>query len=238
MRKEDIMRLAIMQPYFFPYIGYWQLMNAVDKFVIYDDVNYIKGGWINRNKIIENKEENYLTLPLQKSSPYKLINEINIFEPQKNKEKIYHRICVAYKKAPHYKDVIYLLKEAILNSEVNLVQYLTNTIKIVNEYLEINTILIVSSTLEKDNSKKGQEKIIEICRQLKADHYINPIGGTNLYDKKEFEKYGIKLSFLKTEDIIYKQFDNEFIPNLSIIDVMMFNSKDEINKMLDKFTLI
>ena len=106
------MRLAIMQPYFFPYIGYWQLMNAVDKFVIYDDVNYIKGGWINRNKIIENKEENYLTLPLHKSSPYKLINEINIFEPQKNKEKIYHRICVAYKKA-YYKDVIYLLKEAI-----------------------------------------------------------------------------------------------------------------------------
>jgi len=232
------MRLAIMQPYFFPYIGYWQLMNAVDKFVIYDDVNYIKRGWINRNKIIENKEENYLILPLHKSSQNKLINEINIFEPQKNKEKIYHRICVAYKKAPYYKDVIYLLKEAILNTEVNLVQYLTNIIKIVNEYLEINTILIVSSTLEKDNSKKGQEKIIEICSQLKADHYINPIGGTNLYDKKEFEKYGIKLSFLKTEDIIYKQFDNEFIPNLSIIDVMMFNSKDDINKMLDKFTLI
>ncbi len=232
------MRVAIMQPYFFPYIGYWQLIDAVDKFVIYDDVNYIKRGWINRNKIIENKEAHYLTLPLQKSSQNKLINEIDISDPQKNKEKIYHRIDVAYKKAPFYDDVIKLLKTSILNTEVNLARYLINTIKLVNEYLGINTILIVSSFIKKDNSKKGQEKILEICKQLKADHYINPIGGTKLYDKEEFKKHGIKLSFLKTDDIIYKQFDNEFIPNLSIIDVMMFNSREEIKKMLEKFTLI
>lgn len=232
------MKLAIMQSYFFPYIGYWQLMNAVDKFVIYDDVNYIKRGWINRNIIIENKKANYLTLPLIKPSQNKLINEITIFEPQKSKEKLFKRIYTAYHKAPFYENIIDLLENIILNEETNLSKYLINSIKLINKYLEIKTTLILSSELEKDNIKKGRDKIIEICKKLNADYYINPIGGTKLYNKEEFARHNIKLSFLKTDDIKYQQFDNEFIPNLSIIDVMMFNSREKIQEMLEQYTLI
>lgn len=156
----------------------------------------------------------------------------------KEKNKIKNQIKAAYQKAPYYKLVMPIIERILDNEEKNLFLYLYNSIILVKEYLNINTQLIISSSINMNHNLKSQDRVIEICRQLKADHYINPIGGTNLYDKKEFEKYGIKLSFLKTDDIIYKQFDNEFIPNLSIIDVMMFNSKDEINKMLDKFTLI
>jgi len=111
-------------------------------------------------------------------------------------------------------------------------------LRLINNFLQLNTEIIVSSEINKDTHKKGQEKVIEICKKMKADHYINPIGGTELYDKKIFEKEGIKLNFIKTADIKYKQFNNEFIPNLSIIDVMMFNSKEEIKDMLEKYTLI
>jgi len=231
------MKLDVMQPYFFPYIGYWHLMNAVDKFVIYDDVNYIKQGWINRNIIIENKKANYLTLPLIKPSPNKLINEITIFEPQKSKEKLFKRIYTAYHKAPFYENIKNLLESIILYEETNLSKYLINSIKLINEYLNIETILIISSKLEKSNIKKGQDKIIEICKKLNAVHYINPIGGTKLYSKEEFARHNIKLSFLKTNDVKYKQFGDEFIPNLSIIDVMMFNSREKIEEMLDQYTL-
>jgi hypothetical protein len=232
------MKLGIMQPYFLPYIGYWQLMNSVDKFVVYDDVDYIKQGWINRNRIIENKSVNYITLPIEKLGSNKLINNIKIFQPEKNKEKLLQRIKLSYKKAPYYNDVENLIEKIILNNEKNLSKYIINSLRLINNFLQLNTEIIVSSEINKDTHKKGQEKVIEICKKMKADHYINPIGGTELYDKKIFEKEGIKLNFIKTADIKYKQFNNEFIPNLSIIDVMMFNSKEEIKDMLEKYTLI
>ena len=233
------MRLAIMQPYFLPYIGYWQLMNAVDKFVIYDNIQYTKSGWIRRNRILLNGKDLLISLPIKKDSDFLDIKDRYLSENYlKEKNKIKNQIKAAYQKAPYYKLVMPIIERIIDNEEKNLFLYLYNSIILVKEYLNINTQLIISSSINMNHNLKSQGRVIEICRQLKADHYINPIGGTNLYDKKEFEKHGIKLSFLKTEDIIYKQFDNEFIPNLSIIDVMMFNSKDEINKMLDKFTLI
>jgi len=117
------MKLGIMQPYFLPYIGYWQLMNSVDKFVVYDDVDYIKQGWINRNRIIENKSVNYITLPIEKLGSNKLINNIKIFQPEKNKEKLLQRIKLSYKKAPYYNDVENLIEKIILNNEKNLSKY-------------------------------------------------------------------------------------------------------------------
>ena len=131
-----------------------------------------------------------------------------------------------------------IIERIIDNEEKNLFLYLYNSILLVKEYLNINTELIISSSINMNHTLKSQDRVLEICKQLKADHYINPIGGTKLYDKEEFKKHGIKLSFLKTDDIIYKQFDNEFIPNLSIIDVMMFNSRETINEFLNKYSLI
>ena len=232
------MKLGIMQPYFFPYIGYWQLMNAVDKYVIYDDVNFIKGGWINRNRILLNGKPQYFNVQMKGASPFKLINEIEINSSESSINKNLKTIYMAYHQAPYFEKVNFLLEKILETQTDNLAEYVINSIRCVAEYLEIKTEIVISSLLSKSNKLKGQDKVIEICKKLNATDYYNAIGGMDLYSFYEFKKNGINLSFLKTNDICYEQFNNEFVSNLSIIDVMMFNSKDEIKEMLDDFTLI
>ncbi len=224
-----------MQPYFFPYLGYWQLINAVDTFVIYDDVNFIKKGYINRNSILINSTPHRITLELTGASQNKRINEIIVGG---NSVKILKTIETNYKKSPHFEDVFSLLKKVLDQKEKNLAKFLGNSIEMINRYLDISTNVIYSSTLEKNDSLKGQEKILDICTTLDAKQYINPIGGQELYDKKDFNEKEIQLNFIKMKNIVYKQFSNDFIPNLSIIDVLMFNDKDSIKKMLLEYDLI
>lgn len=231
------MKLGIMQPYFFPYLGYWQLINAVDTYVVYDDVAYIKGGWINRNNILVNEKANLITLSLENSSSFKNINEINIIKNEKNAEKIVKTIQMAYKKAPFFNQVMPILENLLLkNDKIADLNY--NSILEINKYLKINTNIILSSSLSKDNSLKAQDKVIHINKLLGSDTYINAIGGQELYDREEFKREGIELKFLKMNDIKYTQFKNEFVPNLSIIDVMMFNSEMKIKEMLNNYELL
>lgn len=230
------MKMGIMQPYLFPYIGYWQLINAVDEFVVFDDVNYIKKGWINRNNILFNKQKKMITLPVEKSSQNKLINELYIVESKKNE--FLGLISNAYSKAPFFETVFPLLSEIIAYKENNLSLYITNSIKMICKYIDIQTSFSVSSEIEKDNKLKGEEKIIEICKKKDSTHYINLIGGQNLYKNENFIENNIELKFIKSFDVKYKQFNNEFEPNLSIIDIMMFNSSDEIKELLNKYELI
>ena len=231
------MKLGIMQPYFFPYLGYWQLINAVDKYVVYDDVAYIKQGWINRNNILINGKSNLVTLSLENSSSFKNINEINIIQNGKNAEKIIKTIQMTYKKAPFYNQVMPILENLFLkNFKISELNY--NSILEINKYLGINTNIMLSSTLGIDRSQKSQDKVIYINKLLNSNMYINAIGGQKLYDREEFKREGIELKFIKMGDIKYKQFKNEFVPNLSIIDVMMFNSPEQIKEMLDDFELL
>lgn len=232
------MKIGIMQPYFLPYIGYWQLLNAVDKYVIYDDVNFIKGGWINRNKILMNNEGKLFNIQMQGASPNKLINEIEVSTNEVWKKKLLRTIENCYGKAPFYKDVFPIIKKIINCNESNLAKYIEYSIKIICEYLNINTKLIVSSSIIKDNSLKAQDKVISICKKLEANEYYNAIGGQELYSYNDFIQENIELRFLKTNYIEYKQFNNNFISNLSILDVMMFNSKIEINELLNQYELI
>lgn len=232
------MKLAIMQPYFFPYIGYWQLMNAVDKYVIYDDVNFIKRGWINRNRILINGEIRLINLCLHKSSQNKFINDIRLLTNPVYNEKLLKTIEYSYKKAPYYKVAFPVIESIIMQNEEDLAKYLELSIRQICDYLSINTELIVSSSIDKNNDLKGQDKILEICNLLGADEYYNAIGGKELYSYEDFVSQGIKLRFLKTGEIKYKQFNNEFVSNLSIIDVMMFNSVEDINKMLNAYELL
>lgn len=229
--RDRKMKLAIMQPYFFPYIGYWQLLNAVDEYIVYDDVAYIKGGWINRNFILLNGEKHLLTLPLIDLSSFKKINEIFVTNNISIKTKLLKKITAAYKKAPYYEDV-YPIIESVLLDNGYISEVLYRAILKIREYLGINTQIKLSSQINKNNELKGKDKVINICKLENADIYINAIGGQELYNKDEFENNGIKLEFLKCGDVKYKQFGNEFVSNLSIIDVMMFNSKDEILKLL------
>jgi len=232
------MKLGIMQPYFFPYIGYWQLMKAVDKYVIYDDVNFIKGGWINRNKILINGEGKLINLLMQNASQNKLINEVEVQGNPVYNKKLLKTLEICYKKAPYYDDVFPVIENIITLDEKNLARYLEFSIRRVSEYLSIDTELIVSSTITKNNDLRGQDKVVEICKVLGADEYINAIGGQALYSPEDFAAQGIKLKFLKTGEIRYQQFKNEFVPNLSIIDVMMFNSLEEISELMDDYELV
>ena len=229
------MKLGIMQPYFLPYIGYFQLINAVDKYVIYDDVNFIKGGWINRNKILLNGNAFMINVPMQGASSFKKINEIKVGI---NKKKLLIIIEQAYKKAPFYSIVFPLVSEIIQYDNDNLALFISNSVIKIAKYLQIETEILLSSEIKKDNNLKAQKKVINICKILGATEYYNSIGGLELYNKEEFASHNLTLKFLKSKIIPYQQLNNEFIPYLSILDVLMFNSVENINLMLDNFELI
>jgi hypothetical protein len=229
------MKLGIMQPYFFPYIGYWQLLNYVDTYVVYDDVNYIKRGWINRNCILSNGNRFLLTLHLKYASQNKLINEI---ETSSNQKKILKTVFQSYSKAPYFKTAYPLIEEILLDKEKNLALFLFNSIKKIMSFLEIKTEILLSSKIYKNNTLKGQNKILEICSILGADTYVNALGGKSLYKSDAFRKNNIYLFFFKALDVPYKQFSDAFEKQLSIIDVLMFNSPGEIKNQLSKFELL
>lgn len=235
--NEHNMKIGVMQPYFVPYIGYWQRIKAVDKHVIYDDVNYIKGGWINRNRILLNGEPRYINAPMSGASPNKLINEVGIQNNPVLQGKTLRTLEQAYRRAPHYDEAMGVLEPIIRLPETSLSNYLIYQIKAICAYLGIKTELVVSSQIEKDNSLRAQSKVVEICKILGADEYYNAKSGSHLYDKGEFAKHDIKLSFIEADPIEYHQFHNDFIPSLSVIDVMMFNSVDEIQALLLQYSL-
>lgn len=230
------MKLGIMQPYFFPYIGYWQLLNAVDKYVVYDDVNFIKNGWINRNRILVAGKPQWFTLPLNQASPFKKINEIEITSDEKPKNKLLKTLDMAYHKAPYFKPVFELFQNTLGYSS-NLSQCLYFSIQHTAKYLGIQTEIILSSKLDKNNELKGKDKVIHICKQLNANQYFNAAGGQTLYNKTEFAAQEIALHFLQTQDITYPQFKYPFIANLSILDVMMFNAPAKIQEFLKEYEL-
>jgi hypothetical protein len=235
------MKVAIMQPYFFPYIGYFQLVAAVNKFVIYDDVNFIKGGWINRNNVLINKKSNLFTVPLNKASSNTLINETKINFKFYNiwKVKFLRSLEQSYKKSPYFTEVYNLIENVLEIKENDLISELAvNSIKNVSDYLQIDTEFCKSSVNYNNKTKSGQERVLDICGIEKASHYINPIGGIELYSKNTFKENGIVLNFIKSKPIIYTQFDNDFSPWLSIIDVLMFNSVSEVNKMVNQYELL
>lgn len=233
------MKLGIMQPYFLPYIGYWQLLNTVDTYVVYDDVNYIKGGWINRNRILVNGDIKYISLELQGASSYKKINEIKLSPNKKSRSKLLKTIEQSYKKAPMFQDVFPLMERIFLFDTQNLSSFVYNSIDLIMQYLKINTKLVLSSELKKNNELKGQDKVIEICKKLNADTYINAAGGKQLYSFRDFSQQGINLKFLETDsNITYNQLTDDFYPSLSILDILMMLSVDDINTLLTKYRLL
>ncbi|MAP80965.1 MAG: hypothetical protein CL526_07730 [Aequorivita sp.] len=234
------MKAAIMQPYIFPYLGYFQLIKAVDAFVFYDDVNFIKRGWINRNKILLNNKEKLISFPCIGASQNKLINEVQVDLSDKQYLKLIQTIEQAYNKAPYYKEVYPIIEKVFNSSAKNIAELAIHSIKIVSEYIGINTEFYVSS--ESFGETKGIDKadrLIAISKNLGSNTYINALGGIELYNKAYFKLKNIELHFLKPSSAPYKQHDPiNFIAGLSIIDVMMFNSPEEINEMLDNFELV
>lgn len=232
------MKLGVMQPYLFPYIGYFQLISAVDKFVLLDDVNFIKKGWINKNAILINSCSNDFIFPLKKQSQNKKIRETYIFPDDKWKLKFLKTINFNYKKAPYYAH-FYPLLEKIVKTRIERINEMNwFSILTIIDYLEIETEIVKSSTIYNNNYLKGQERVLDICKKEKADHYINSIGGKCLYNPEYFKKNKIDFNFIKPKLASYKQWNNEFIPGLSIIDVLMFNSPEKAREMLLDYELV
>jgi len=234
------MKIAIMQPYFFPYIGYFQLIAAVDKFVIYDDVNFINRGWINRNNILINGRASLISVPLSGASQNKRIKDIVTSPDQKWRRSLLKTIEHNYKKAPQF-DKVYNICQRAINSDTNTIsEFNLKGIKEVCGYLGITTDIVPSSDIYSNSELKGQNRIMDICTKENATSYYNPIGGKELYSKDFFIHKGLDLKFINSNNIEYKQYNNrsEFIPNLSMIDILMNNSDTAIQNYLNDYNLI
>ena len=227
-----------MQPYFMPYIGYFQLLAAVDKFVLYDDVNFINRGWVNRNNILVGGKAHLFTIPLENASQNRLIHEVGVASDLAWRKKLLKTLTQSYQKAPFFGDVFPLIEKVIMSEAHSIAELCYTGISTVAEYLEIKTTLVKTSRIYDNQDLKGAGRILSICQIEGADRYINPIGGMELYDKENFRAVGITLNFIKSKPHTYAQYKNAFVPWLSIIDVLMFNSVEHTQKLLKDFELV
>lgn len=226
-------KIAVMQPYLFPYIGYFQLINAVDTYVLFDDVQWIRG-WINRHTILQNGAEEKVTLAVNKHSSRDLINQVSFSDNSEFNTGYLNKIRNAYYNAPNFAEIFPLIENVIQYKNRNVPQLIAYSIEKINKLLGITTQILFSSEIDYNRETTAQNKIMDITNKLGGNIYINNINGQLLYDKQDFAAQNLKLLFLEKEIESYPQFKNEFVPYLSIIDVLMFNDVETVRKMVAK----
>jgi len=226
------MMVAIMQPYFFPYIGYFQLIESVDLFVIYDNIKYTKKGWINRNRFLRDGADSVFTVPLRKDSDFLDVKDRALADDF-DRGRLANHLREAYRRAPHFEDAFPIIENSIKSPQTNLFDYIYGSVVNVCRYLGIGTRIVASSSIAIDPALKAEDRVLAICKATGASGYVNAIGGQHLYSREEFETQGVSLKFLNSHPITYPQFGAPFIPSLSIVDVMMFNSVPAIREFLE-----
>lgn len=235
------MRLGIMQPYFFPYIGYFSLIKHTDNYILLDKVQYIRHGWIERNRILKQSGGwSYIAVPLKKHSRDTLIADIEISNIENWKQRIISQLQY-YKGAPYYYTIMKLVDDILDIKTRSIVDLDFSALQKVCNYLNINTPIKIFSRmdLQIEKPEAADEWALNICRAIKGvTEYWNPIGGKEFFDCEKYTENHIEIYFQQMHIGEYKQKGNDFEPSLSIIDVMMFNSPEEINKMLDDYELI
>lgn len=232
------MKLAIMQPYFFPYIGYFQLIAAVDQFIVYDNIKYTKKGWINRNRMLKNGKDVMFSLPLKGDSDILDVCEREL-AANFNHDKLLNQFKEAYRRAPYFNQTFPLIEQIVRNEDTNLFRFLHHSIAKTCEHLGITTEIKMSSGIGIDHGLKNQDKVLALCEAVGASIYVNAIGGMDLYSKETFQKKGLELKFIKSKPFEYPQLDEAFVPWLSIIDVMMFCPQDILHaQLLNEIELI
>lgn len=228
-------KIVIMQPYFLPYMGYWQLMAQADIFVVYDTIEFSKKGWINRNRFLQNGTDQMFSIPLKKDSDYLHVKDRFLADAY-DREKLIRQFQGAYGKAPYFKDHFPVIEDIIMCDHDNLFDYIHNSILKICGFLGLKTDIIKSSAIDAGiDDLKGQDKVIALCKKLNATDYINLIGGLELYDKQDFENEGLNLKFLKSKPLHYETLKGQSaLPHMSILDVFMFNSREDIVRAMDK----
>lgn len=252
------MKLGMNQPYFFPYLGFYQLVHAVDRFIIYDNLNYIQYGWINRNRfLVVGGVPTYFNAVTVESSSYKKIRDIKLSPRTNWRRKLLHTFFLNYKKCPFFDETYALLEPIIQHETESLCELATRSLVDVSKHLSINTEIIANPTYEQLESDlhrndltevfpsitlKHQERkvyrVVAVCQMLQADEFVNAIGGQSLYDKDDFKANGISLSFLQSADEPYQQTSTGYFPNLSIIDVLMNCGREGTIKRLNNYELV
>lgn len=229
------MKVALMQPYFFPYIGYFQLIHSVDEFVIFDQAQHIRRSWITRNRILNaHKETVYINVPVCKAPRETKIKDIIINNELNWQEKIIQQLNY-YKDAPNYSHVLEFVKECLRKEYTKLSQLntclLRKTCKLLN--IETNITVLSESFPSIDEADDADEWGIIVSKALNATTYINAIGGKEFYNTQKYNEEGLEIKFVNPMLEPYKQFNHEFISGLSIIDVLMFNNIDHIIEMIE-----
>lgn len=227
------MKLAIMQPYFLPYVGYFQLMGMVDEFVVYDNIKYTKKGWINRNRMLQNGQDLMFSVPLKNDSDALHVCQREVAECF-DRNKLLNQFHGAYQRAPYFEQTFSLLRQVVQCPEINLFRFLHHSIVRTCAHLGIATKITVSSVIDIDHTLKSVDKVLAICEALGASTYVNSIGGVDLYSKDVFRRRGIELQFIQSKSFEYSQFGEEFVPWLSVIDVLMFNPLDDVRTAIAK----
>jgi len=230
------MRIAVMQPYFLPYIGYWQLIRAVDTFVVLDDVNYINRGWINRNRISVRGEPCWMTLPLVGASQNKLISEIDLLPDDGWKSRLIKKVELSYQGEASFLPTKRLFEELMECAAGNLSSFLAGSIQRICGLLGLATEIIPTSSIFPKGNLKGQHRILDICTTLGADEYLNPPGGRDLYDSGLFADSGITLMFLDAPKIeLGLKSGSRSGETLSLLDTLMMNPLGDIRTVLPHF---
>lgn len=228
-----------MQPYVFPYLGYFQLVHAVDRFIFYDDVNFIKRGWIHRNQVLVNQAAHRFSIPLKKASQRAMIDAVSLHPTEYPawRDKFLKTLQQHYRRAPNFDPVYHLVRDVLHRATDSIATLAIDSVTSVCDYLALTRDFITASQLTYDRSLRGMDKIIALCEQQGATDYINPAGGKELYEPKAFDERGLTLHFIAPEPVAYTQFSLPFVPHLSVIDVLMFNARDQVHTMLSHYQL-
>lgn len=231
-----------MQPYFFPYLGYLSLLKHTDEFILFDTVQFIRHGWIERNRMLKQGEGwLYIKAPIIKGSRDTVIKDVLINNKEDWKTKLLAQLQPYKKIAPHYADVVTVLNDIFAQDYETIVEFNQASLERIGDYLGIDHDIKIFSkmNLEVEPAKAPDEWALNICKALgNVDEYWNPPGGQEFFDRKKYDDAGIKLVFQKPILSAYDQKREPFEPGLSILDVMMFNSPEEVNKMLDAYELL
>jgi len=229
------MTLGIMQPYLFPYIGYFQLLAAVDRFVVYDDVTFIKQGWINRNRMLINGEASFFTVPLTHKSSAVTIRETTVSDAPEHRrwaEKMLKSFDTAYRRAPEFAGTFPIVEHVFTRTTTCIADLAVESLKAVAGRLDIRTPIVETSSVYGNAHLHGEDRVLAICRAEKAARYVNVSGGRELYSRERFKSEGIDLHFIESRPIEYPQFGGPFVPWLSIVDVLMFNPVARVREFL------
>lgn len=221
-----------MQPYWFPYIGYFQLIAHSDVFVIRDEVQYTKEGWINRNRFLVAGEPRWITLPVKRAPHRSRISEREYLLEQPEVDRVARRLEEAYRSAPQFEAVRRLVTETMSYDTATVSAFNTNAIEAVLEFIGVDVEVLAASSLQLADGVGGEDRVIEICRRVNATRYLNPIGGRTLYSAERFADGGLELAYLTPGLTPYEQFGGPFVESLSIIDVLMFNDRRAVRAMV------